>query len=286
MDITALERYDAFDPHIGFTKTKTDLFGYDIYPPKASLKEPNLIKILVTGGSTSTWPGGEWSKLLGKKLIEKKINVVIFNAGMGGYSTSQELLKIVRDGEAIKPDWTISFSGINDMGHLHNLPNHPYVHRYQKQISKYLNSTKAFKKYTFGIPQKIEPYQLWLRNMRKMKAICSIMDSKFIGILQPNILYGDYEITEDEKKNLLTEKTYRDLDIGRTYIEELKFFYDNVRANLKEHKDEYDFLYDYSHIFAGKSNLYRDYRHQNDLGDDIIADKLLNLLHKKGLNIN
>jgi len=283
IDVTALERYSTFDPHIGFSKTKSDLAGYDIWPEGRGVTSGNRLKIMATGGSTSTWPGGEWGKDLGKILESKGHDVIIFNGGMGGYSTSQELLKVLRDAPALKPEVVVSLSGVNDMGFLHNVPRHPLLHRYQHLTARYLkDNLSAFQNWVAGVPEQVEASDVWIRNIRLMHAISAVYGAKFFSFLQPTMVYGDYKVAASEEE-LLKPQAYRTLETGRSYIDEVTHFYDGARDRLKQNKDELHYVHDLSYVFAGKSNLYRDYRHQNEQGDLLIAEKIADALQTAGV---
>jgi hypothetical protein len=99
----------------GKTEGPFVVYNNNINPGKA---------ILVLGGSATdglfykfankkTWP-----YYLNEKLIQNNLNDYrVYNGGVGGYSSSQELLKLIIDGQRIKEDvkYVISFNGSNDM---------------------------------------------------------------------------------------------------------------------------------------------------------------------------
>lgn len=99
----------------GKTEGPFVVYNNNINPEKA---------ILVLGGSATdglfykyankkTWP-----YYLNEKLIQNNLNDYrVYNGGVGGYSSSQELLKLIIDGQRISEDikYVISFNGSNDM---------------------------------------------------------------------------------------------------------------------------------------------------------------------------
>ena len=129
---TVLEH--VYDPILGYAKMDNDMAGYGLWPTNSRLTEKTL-KVMVMGGSTSTWPLTTWSKLLCEKIKSRGRDCVIFNGAVEGYFSGQELLKVIRDAPAIKPDIVISLSGINDLGHLHNIHNLPMLHKYQAYVA-------------------------------------------------------------------------------------------------------------------------------------------------------
>lgn len=48
------------------------------------------------------------------KIERSGIEVVLYNGAACGYDIVQELLRLMRDGNIIKPDYVISMSGVNN----------------------------------------------------------------------------------------------------------------------------------------------------------------------------
>jgi hypothetical protein len=88
-------------------------------------KQPNEVRIIVTGGSVSiSWNVSEactldanLRRLLAARFPGKSIK--IFNLGNGAWKSLQELIAIQRFGLDIKPDLIIAFNGFNDIEHSH-----------------------------------------------------------------------------------------------------------------------------------------------------------------------
>ena len=263
-------RRSVYDPLLGFTKDTNDIPGYDLWPDNASLNKVDL-KVMIIGGSTSTWPLGCWSKNLGRKIVENGINPIIFNGGIEGYTSGQELLKLIRDLPALKPDIIISLSGINDLGKIHCLHENPLIHRHQSYIAEFLTSNNdAYSRWSAGLTYNESSSNIWLRNIRQMKAIASEAGIPVLVCLQPTMVYGKYKADPSER-HLYDPVAFRTLNTGLTYQEEVEQFYDNVKESIKEEPEKYQHVLDLSHSFRDMSFLYTDYRHQNTKGDEIIA---------------
>ncbi len=274
-------RRSVYDPLLGFSK-ETDIPGYDLWPDNAKLND-SVLKIMVLGGSTSTWPLGCWSKELGQKIVSMDTNVIIFNGGNEGYTSSHELLKLIRDIPAIKPDIIISLSGINDLGKLHCVHEHPLIHRYQAYIADFLvDNNDAFSQWNTGLPYTDSSSDIWLRNIRQMNAIAQEENIPLITCLQPTMVYGNYK-PEESELSLIDPIAYRTLNTGKTYIQEVEFFYDNVRNEIKLNPKSYSHIIDLTHAFEGKSLLFNDYRHQNNKGDKILANRIFEHLKLRKL---
>ena len=96
------------------------------------------IRFVTLGGSTTdgyktyadqfSWPYFFY-KICNEKFNEKNIYCEVKNGGVGGFSTSRELLKLFRDiinSATLKSDFIISLNGINDLRYLENDPHLDY----------------------------------------------------------------------------------------------------------------------------------------------------------------
>jgi len=107
--------------------------GEYVYYREITSKNP---KILVLGGSTSSGfyqhfsDGFTWPLFLQKKFAD---DVDIINGAVGGYSSTQELYKFIKDGPRInKLSLVISLSGINELSDYQGEPEarsnaHPFL---------------------------------------------------------------------------------------------------------------------------------------------------------------
>lgn len=74
-------------------------------------------RVIVLGGSTSTigyYRPVSWIEMLYKKLTKAMGDVVIYNMGFLGNDVVIEILKLLRDGFYLNPDYVISLSGVNN----------------------------------------------------------------------------------------------------------------------------------------------------------------------------
>lgn len=285
----SIRSYDSgtkiYDPLLGFARNTATIPGYNVWPKDLRFKDAD-IRMVVVGGSTSLWSCCPWPRYFGEMITERKAcKLLLFNGAVQGYSTSQELLKLLRDIPAINPEVAVSFSGINDAGFFHMIPRHPFVHSYQKTVAQYLLKTAdAYEGFTFGVPwSSVDTWRIWIQNMRLMNAVCKVYETRFFGFLQPTMVYGGYEPNEEEKK-AMEEYAYRFFPgSGMSYHEQVTTFYDHVRAEIESDSLLQDYLFDLSNLYKGMTGLYRDYRHQNDEGCRLIADEVFKLLESKGV---
>lgn len=294
----------SIDPHLGYSWLSNEITidkqdreylscidGFTCYSENSTTG--NLIKIVCLGGSTTdgSIKPYSWPESLFIKLREQGHSVKVYNGGISGYSSSQELLKLVRDVIILEPDIVISLSGVNDFGKLHSLDNHPMVNHYQANLMKYVynqsNSNSIilpasrllineFKKrileinedkvngISFGLKSDLSPYENWRKNIRLMNAICNEYEIKFYSFLQPTMGFGKYFPNKEETKMYQSMIDLAEID----YETSLNNFY--KQATLFSQEQEY--VHDLTDIFRNKNNVYRDPRHQNELGVKLIAD--------------
>lgn len=261
------------------------------------------LKIAILGGSTSDISyDGSWIRPLYNLLKEQ--NVLIISGAMSGYSTSQEVLKLIRDILPLNPDIVISLSGVNDLGFIQaTSQEHPMIHNYQARIGRFLvdkygskdNKESFFNKFSnkakikptgmnhklslgnliLGTKVKTSAAKNWYNNIRLQKAICQEFDIKYISFLQPIFGTGKYNYTNEE------------LEIYESYVESksvhgvpydlaLKEFYNEAREIAKK----VGFIVDIVDVFENQTDMYADTRHPNSKGNKIIAKKIFEEIKK------
>jgi hypothetical protein len=304
--------------HIPDHKNKCNIkggYGVDSYvfygDKNANIKLPAIITL---GGSTSSgfyqhYAEGDTYPFLLSQLVKGE-GYQIINGGHGGYSSSQELLKLSTEVRALKykTPIIISLNGINDL----YVPDHPNPFlddRVQimlnKQIwidqgflPKFLPSTWSLinkfspnlqddeKKYkTSLIFQKPQPYEVWEMNIKAMHEISKSMGVKYFTFLQPTMMLEgvqsqlpkdinskDYEMVKAFKENFIWEEGY---ELG--YVDLLRSNYKKMIEVCKE----LVFCYDISDIAPPSGNNYDNPRHHNGNGNKLIANQIYEILLKE-----
>ena len=210
--------YGTLDPHLGYARWLSDddknrlkennfewVDGFVIY--KKNKDRWTRPIILTLGGSTTDGVrhGHSWPEELSKLMTAEGLSGTVVNGGTGGYSSNQELLKLIRDGLEFKPNIVISYSGLNDLGKFNELP-YPMVHPYQRYLLKYnagISSPKYFpstlsflqrllhseeqmpSNITLGVKTHLSQSGQYLRNIDLMKIISESRKAKFFGFIQP-----------------------------------------------------------------------------------------------------
>ncbi|MGB7401718.1 MAG: hypothetical protein WA916_04025 [Arcobacter sp.] len=264
-------------------------------------KETAKVKIGILGGSTSDISlSGSWLRPMYKLLNDE--NICIISGAMSGYSTSQELLKLIRDIIPSKPDIVLSLNGINDMNFTQCAsPKHPLIHSYQVKLGNFLvkkygtnsNTSHFFNKYSskttkpmgmnsnmdignliLGFENSIESFESWYRNIKMAKALCKEFDIKYLSFLQPTFGVGKYEFNKKE------ETIYKEYlkEINPLYDKSLHKFYKNARLIVKMNSD---FMIDLVDIFQDYSEFYYDIRHPNKKGNEILAREITKIIKEK-----
>jgi lysophospholipase L1-like esterase len=179
---------------------------------------------------------------------------------MSGHTSSQELLKLIRDGRELSPNIVISYGGFNDIAY--SLPykqnKHDFEHFFFHQ--KFLGAMQAvdFTSINYGLPSKKDIATNWIDNERTMAAISHEFGAKFLGCLQAR---GE-KIDNHFLNYVLLDECFN-----------------AARAQLPT----YDYLVDFTDIMHKlDENPYVDGIHVTHLGNRTIAENIHKELLKRG----
>jgi hypothetical protein len=258
---------------------------------------------------------GTWSEELTRMMENQKICGTVFCGGTGGYTTSSDLLKLLRDVLEIKPNIIISYGGYND------LIRHRDFQIYTKWIFDHYKSNNNYRKsplpkyFVFpnliryltsnrnqenmvdgeftplelygGVKSELNEAEYMIRNWVIMNEICKLYDIKFYGVLQPCV--GSTERTRNDKK-LISDKWFENVlhndELWRPCFDVLVKNYDLAISEISQ----YDFLYDFSDIFDGQdlSIIYpyvKDGCHVSQAGNCIVAENMFRILFDKSVPV-
>ena len=277
---------------------------YVLYPAS----EDNLPVILILGGSTSSGfyqhysEGETWPRKL-SILLKDKFQII--NGGVGGYSSLQEFYKLVKDSSRLKNlNFVISLNGINEMKNYQGLfnfrdKNYPFISEKQyimnqnqtwidQRVSKFrliLPNLYSFYKYIFAskistsetkpndknqIFNLVNNVNRWEINVKRMKALAEIENSKYIVFLQPTLGVGETDI--DLPKDSTDYKILK--ENSGDYLNEIRFLYKELRSRCKK----LSFCIDLSNAIPPNGDNYFDLRHLNKNGNHILAKKIFDKL--------
>lgn len=253
-----VKRLGEPDGNLGYGyKMNTEYLGVHMYGNNHS----SDYKIVILGGSTSdsglsTFPS--WAELLYRKFRDK--DVTIYNCANSGYTSTQELIKLLRDALFFKPNLIISYSGVNDI-----------FRGFQRPITSpfHFPGVKNVSGTFLEVENDKSEFEIWMLNMEYMHAIAELNNSSFISFLQP-ILGSKKQYTKKEQIML------REFDAVHLNIFSHKSR--EFRDNAKAFKD-IPYIYDFSDIFDNVE-VYYDECHVYEEGNQIIADKIYEILNE------
>lgn len=268
-DIT-LNRKEGLDLNLGYTSlTDGDCPGAVVYGKDRGKN----YKIAILGGSTSDgilYPFKTWGEFLYEDLRE--MGITIYNCGVSGYTSGQELLKLIRDVVPMKPDMILVYDGCNDL----NVDiKHPFSFAYLKTVFDFARghmeqdaNIEYTQKLCEGVKSESDRFDQYLCNIRNMHAIASEHNIRFFGFCQP-VLSCKKGITDEEKNILLS------MPGGRVDF----WVSDYFRGDLESGEDIPEYLYDFTSIFDDVDNVYMDVCHVNEKGNRIIANRVKEIIY-------
>ncbi len=282
--------FNEIDPLCGWAMSNKSIesMGYETQQNCEVLRSkcnfPSVpLKIFITGGSTSdiAWQKDNWPIQLQQILSENKINAIIYAGGVGGYSSGQELLKLLRDGLTIEPDIHISYAGANeagDGGYISTYENSFYQTAFRQNFTTaILPSTvyllkKLLRLNYSGLQIKqtarMQPYDFWRQNMQVMSAIAAKQKYRFFGILQPVFVMSKIALQKGA-----------DIDPGG-YGKEYLQYYPKAKVLIAQTDST---LFDFTSIFdTVQGQVYIDDCHIYEPYQRIVALNVFNTLNQAG----
>lgn len=241
---------------------------------KLKLGQPSGLKILISGGSTSDlYYDGSWVRPF-SKLVYNQCSQ-IYSTACVGYSSSQELLRLLESISVLRPDIVISLNGINDFACIQSGASlSPFVHNYLHSLFKVLCSantsslgstaTPITERELVFVPSN-DDFNTWCANINLMNTLSYVHGSYFFSFLQPCLGYGPYvpppnSIEDYYLGKLLSDKPW--------YLDKLTSFFDQAKHSCVD----FPFVYDLtSSLGLSCANLFQDVRHLNQLGNHKLA---------------
>jgi len=306
MPIFARRAYTFYDPLLGYAHNpamiRDEWFapGFVLHGKK-EVEQGKTVRIVALGGSTTDGNNAfnlSWSKVLLRLMEERGIEAQILNGGVAGYTSSQELLKLIRDVLPLEPDIIVSLDGVNDLGYVHAIPEHPMVHEYQQYVMEYLANgpepyflpntihllNLSFKRVklfddnrrgiNYGTTVNITSAKEWERNVRMMHAVSEEYGIPFLVFLQPTLGVGKYNISKEEEEKMLTNDEGKKIS---GYLKLVRDFYQEARESCKG----MPYCIDLVDVFHTQQNLYYDKRHPTIKGYEILSSAIYAELAKR-----
>jgi hypothetical protein len=283
-NIANTDPIDVYDPYLSAIDGRKDYphmrGGYKIWPDGKRVAEAKH-RIMCIGNSTSLWPSADWSQKIGKALLAQKLPIAIYNGAGKGHTSSQELMRVVRDTSGIAPTLIVSLSGICDIGYLQNAKNQPFSHKYTRRAMNVLRDSGTINEVSYGYPDPSTPAQAWCRNQYLMAVIARGLGSQIISFLQATQGYGTYTYSEKEKDyfNIKAKVILKAID--KPYGDCVTDFYAEVKDIIAAQPADFAHVIDFTDVFADCPGAYRDHRHQSEEGVAYLARCMLPIVEQK-----
>lgn len=237
---------------VGWSTDNDKYPGYVVYGED---KETD-IKILVLGGSTSTdgiYRTVSWVREFYANLVKMGYAVTIYNGAACGHGVVEEFLRLCRDGEYLKPDYVISFGGVN------NIVRKKVKNQFCEQWLINTYGTECIS----GIASEESLYDFWYRVIRLMSVVCEAYGGKFYSFLQP--IYSP-----NRMKNIWEISMYEMMDRR-----------DNVILFRERSKQEKNGIYtNLIDLFDEEENVYIDCVHYSSRMNKIIGKTIADIIIK------
>lgn len=259
-----LSRNQVFDLNLGYTYIMDKNYsGFQVL----GRDNKSDYKIAVLGGSTTD--GGQYQFKSWVDYLYEKCSgndVTVFNGGIGGYTSTQELIKLLRDVLNLKPDMIIVYDGVNDAeaNHRHK----PYCFPYLERVFT------AAGQQSLKLPMDIsywddrESFDIWYDTIKQMHLLAQGNGILFFSFLQP-MLYSKKESSLTLREKSIIRQTT--IMMHKQYLSDAR----NYRMLAKERKieEKNNYMFDLSDLFDDK-DVYIDDCHVIEEGNQMIADKI------------
>ena len=305
--------YEAMDGLLGYARSEQEgnslqsgipfvyKDGFVFYGATASAKElssGSLSRpIIVTLGGSTTEPRLDcWAEHLALLMKEKNISGTVVNGGVGGYSSNQELLKLLRDALELEPDVVLSYHGVKEVRWV-TMPypmTSDYMQTFLEKVLRYSASSTFFpntvrylrsharsdgKRVTEvvgGYKTEKSHARYFLKNVRLMDAAAKEFGVAHISILQPFALVGNYAS--------VVKREYPELHAKVVAEDSTLPMYEELFAIQKAQGIPLlDWTATFDHLTEKDPQIYRDRCHLTPVGNKIIAEKMYGMLLERGL---
>lgn len=270
--------FDSLDPFLGYSRS-VDKNGFKVM---GSYNE-KYKSIICLGGSTTDYAMfgiKSWPEFLFELFQDNNVHLNILNGGVGGYTSSQELLKLIRDGLELSPSLVISYSGINDFMEKTPVLGHKYLYEIWDMMKPVVTESgiKARGMHhetltvSYGTKSNLNVAEYWYRNEIMMCNICRGLNIPFLGILQPTILSKGIDT-----RSLFEQRMRQTFATNGYTTEQIKKARQLVNEGCERN------IVDFTSLFDQYENVFADACHVFEQGNKIIAEAIFQTIKEKHL---
>lgn len=252
------------DTNLGYTVVND---GRHIGCVMHEAKMQERYKIAVLGGSTTDgtlYSFRSWPEILHGLLDEDTVTII--NYGMAGYNSGMELMKLIRDVICSMPDLVLVFDGVNDFASVEYDAGNPISFKYLNSVIGYIADQTNREMYGGAVFENLTPYDRWIGNVDMMNAVLRLHNIIFIDFLQPMLAAKKNKTRKEELLECMVEAD----------LSEARSFRDCYEAEKKR-----EYIIDLSGIFDDYEDIYMDYAHVNEKGNQIIAAQIYDYLKSR-----
>lgn len=265
----------VLDIHMGYTYEMNSKYpGIFIY----GKNHENDFKIAILGESTTDsmldTKIRSWAEILYSRYCHK--NITIYNGGVSGYYSGQEIIKFKRDILKLNPDICIVYDGYNDL--MQNVLHKRF--NYLEEMVNYAGRQMGYGMTLFrgkfeereawaGIPSDGDAVDDWLENIECMYALAKSKNIQFFSFMQPMLFTKKH--LDKHSKTILQTMLYhgqneRFMNLARQF-----------RSRAGEIASTHKYIYNLTHIFD-EDDVYVDIVHVYERGNEIIAEQIWNVI--------
>lgn len=264
---------NSLDPTMGYSSVAYDENGVKI---RGNIDSAGL-KIGILGASLADetyFDRKIWTQFLYERMISTGKDIIEILGASYGYTTSQCVLKLLRDVIPYKPDIVLDYCPLeNDCFYGESLTA-PYIVGYQKKMMSLLNGRlkdrfeeKMVRTFSFGVQCSKRTSDIILDNMRLKKAICDAYGIMYICVFPPSCVTKKVLSSKDmslqwcwEKNGIVAKKVYSEIE---------KKMEESLLECVVDARDWVD----------GEEGAFYDQFHMYERGNQIVADKLADILN-------
>lgn len=272
----------TFDPLVVQISRKPKGFGggngFVTWPERP--EDRKGLRVMILGNSASIWPMHRWSLEAAEILEGQGTPLTLYNGAVRGHTSAQELLRVVRDMPAMRPDAVVAMSGICDAGSIVSEPGFPFTHVYTKRIERAVLATKVALRMSKGARDDRPWSEIWLQNHRFASLICEEMGVSYTVFLQPLLGVGSY-VPSPREAAILEGKRAALLHSGVRYLPAMRAFYEEVQGRLRAEPERHKHVADISECLVGVTEAFGDHRHPSRFGEPVIGRAVAEVLGPK-----